>query len=439
MSADVGARDIQVQITKSPLGNFNGTIGMTCVGSPGTLDNYRVDDRVMIMMYASYNIRLGRIDSPALDMPKYIMGTFNSPNLTNVILDTIDTSGVEALRYFGRKVLSGLICHDDGRVEIVGESLVKSMWLPEGDGTYEEAQFDQAQNFHRQIIGMEPVNPAREHFGLYQGKDDDEKSTAVPGKRPVIYRRFVPGDDGLDKWVSTCEGTRQPFMGPNNDSAEVKDSNADVAFYKAIQSHGLRLTTEVGDKGQGFVKIRLDKVLTGEKSVPGDDQAMPAVLGNVFGIEIGEDGSVETRYGGQGLNQGNSYMASTTVDAKGNVSAFGVGKVTVAHSKDDIKKNSICLDPDQGIVLLSDKKLTFNGKQLVTEDLVKWIDQNKSTFCQVTSIGGPAPLHPTTLTAFTTAFKATDQSKSGYLSSGPSTQTLAKKILDSLMSVFSST
>lgn len=435
VAIDDGRRRFDVQITRSEAGNFNGPIPAQAIASPGTMENYRIGDRVVVHMYAAYNLRTEKIDSPILSMPVYVLGTFNMPALVTVVPETADTAGTNGLRYFGRKTRAGLLCHDDGTTEVVTEGLPKSMWCGSGDGVLDQCMIDQAQNFHRQIIGMD-ANVAKEHFGLYEGVDDNERSTQLAGKRPVVYRRFVPKNDGMDGFVSTCEGARAPFIGANNDDISV-DGTSDVVYYKAMQSGLCRVTSEAGESGQGFFKLRVDKVVTGEKQMPMTDKASPAFLGNLFSAMIGDDGSVEIRAAGKGLNAGNSHGFMAKIDKDGNATVYSAGKILLSHSESDVETNSICLDPDEGIVLKSDKKLTFNGEELVTKRLVDFIDANQAALCQVTSIGGPAPLHPKALAEFM-AKKDLPASQGGYTTKGTTAIPLVKKIMDLLLGLFSS-
>lgn len=429
--------DYRVQIVDSNLGSFNGQISCQLLASPATMDNYREKDWVSVMLFGAWDIKQGRIDSVDFTRSSYILGHYKMTTMQTDIAQTIDTDTDAAYKFMGHRNRSGTIVHDDGTVEHVTAGMVKSTMLQDGVGVNQDAMVDSALHFHRVIADMNPGFVAREHFGLFDGVSDTDRVAVVPGKRPIVYRRFVPGNDGLDKFVSTCEGAHAPFVGGNADFVEVKDGKEKVAYSKVVQSGVVRTTTEIGDDGS-FVNFRVDNAIAGERAVSGAEAVTPAMLGNLFSATIGDDGGVEIKAGGLGLNAGNQHKLHLKLDVNtGDLVLYNSGKFVVSHSEADVETNSITLDPAAGIDIKADKGFRVNGKYLVSEEFVKFFEDNQAMLCQVTSIGGPAPMHPMTLAKFMAA-KPKFLETGGFISNGAGLKPVMAKIMDLILGLFRS-
>lgn len=422
-----------VQITTSAMGAFTGEIKCQALSSPGSEENYRVGDRVVVQMSAAFDLKQGCIESISHDMPKFIVGLYRMPSSAPDILHTTDTLPENATKFLGSKRRAGMVVGDDGTVTHTTDGLVRSVMMPGGNGIFEECKRDEAMNFQRVVAGLDPIYPARDHFGMSNGPTDEEQALATPGKTPIVNRRFVPGNDGMTKFVSVSEGSKAPFCGANLSEVDFEDSDEDVANSKCIQSGPVRLTTETGKPGEKFHMIRVDKVVSNEMQVGG--VVTPAVLGNLAHIAIGDDGSFDIRTGGLGTPVANSHTSSVSFDKDGNMVVYSNGKITLSHSESDVGTNSIVIDPDNGIDIKADKGFRVNGKYLVNENFLDFFDANSTNLCLVTAIGGPAPLHPKTMTEFKAKMplKAT-----GFKTDGVGAVPLIKKIIDFISAGFSS-
>jgi xylose isomerase len=90
------------------------------------------------------------------------------------------------------------------------------------------------------------------------------------------------------------------------------------------------------------------------------------------------------------------------------------------------------MDPSKGIDINTCNGFRVNGKTLATEDFIKWFDDNKAALCQVTSIGGPAPIHPTALATFST-MKDGGLTAGGFSTSEKVAKPIVGKIFDLLL------
>lgn len=424
-----------VQITDSALGSFGGHIACQAVASPGTEENYRVNDRVIVSMSAAYDLKQGRIDSVAMDSPKVILGVYRMPAAEASILNTADTSESTGTKYLGKDTRSGMVVDDAGGVALFAEGSVRTGMNPGGKGSLEDSKIDEAQNYHKIIANFEPDYQAREHFGMNTGGSDLEQAAAIPGKTPIVRRRFVPGDDSFTKFVSSTEGAKAPLVGCNSSQDPFTDSDDEVAKNEFVQSGDFRFTVETGKQDQNFHTLRIDKVISAEKEIAG--VLMPAILGNVANIIVGTDGELDMRGGGTGSPAGNMHKYQVQADKDGNVNVFGNGKLILSHSPMDVDTNSITIDPDNGIDIKADKGFRVNGQHLATEAFVDFFKTYQASLCLVTAIGGPAPIHPTALADFNAKSNLFAET-GGFKTNGAGAKPLMKKIIDNVTAFFKS-
>jgi len=389
-------------------------------------ENYRAGDYVIVLLHATYSIVDQTIDSPMIDLPKYIIGKYRMPMISRTRARTSTTAQVDAKRYLHDTVESGMLLHDDGGVEIFAEGPIHVGMYPGGHGTRRNAKVDQAENFHRILAGDGSLHLSREHFGSYLGKDDNDM-VANAGERKTVCRKFVNADSELKRFTSVCEGTFAPFVGANNDTSIVKQGK-ESAYYRIVQNGTIRATVDIGDKGAGFYTVRLDKVITDEKPIPMTGHAMPAILGNLSAIQLGEDGSVEVCGGGSGLPAGNMHGFKLSYKPGSGLTIQCKEAIAFTHGDNDKGINSLVLDPAKGVDIKASAGFRVNGKYMASEALVDWIDKNSATFCLATSPGAPAPIHPKALAELQLT-KLLDCNMGGYKSDGNNTLGVATTMI----------
>jgi hypothetical protein len=237
---------------------------------------------------------------------------------------------------------------------------------------------------------------------MYSGTSAEEESSKTQDTDFYInFRRFVQETRDLENWVSTCEGFFAPWVGPNNNMAEISRSRNPI-FSKIVNQGNSRLTIECGDSEEKFFNVRVDDVKKFEQATASSPGATPASLGNRFNIEIGSNGALKLDAAGAGVSGSNTYGVRISINENGELSIFSKGKMTFSHSEKDLDTNSIVMDPKDGIDINAVNGVRINGQEAVLAKFIEWMDQNKAQLCQVTSIGGPAPIHPTAQPGFAT-------------------------------------
>jgi len=418
----------EVYIYNSPIGEFSGPVYCTLIYPPGFRTNYKKNDRISVLI--PFTFRNGKFDGVSPGSAKYILGKFEDRSIANLRVEHPVTKGDnDSISFVNEKSGAGLVASETGQLSISTGGAVYSIMKAGGYGTEENQHTDYAQNFSRIISYNSPYYLSREHFGMFTGKDQsDQASNISPDQIYINYRRFVTQTQGPDNWVSTCEGAWSPWVGANNGFNEV-NKRSEVLFSKVINHDDTRLTIEAGDPGKEFFKLRVDNIISGERQIQLGPGATPATVGNKFKLTISDDGELDLRAGGDGTPQAPKDALQIKIDKDGNLKIYAKNIITISHSEADESNNSIVLDPKKGIDVTAKKGFRVNEQPVVVKKFIDWMNKNKDKLCQVTSIGGPAPIHPLALPEFSLGVSQ-PESSSGFLSveQGPNSQGL---IIDS--------
>lgn len=387
-----------VHIYSSPVGPFQGEVYASYIYSPGSY-GYQKNDTVRVMVYFMHDNITGEYQDSIPKMPIIIVGKFNEETMNKVDIenDTIPDDRDNNASYLHNVNKSGMVIDKSGGITFGTTTSLKRKMQPGGNGVHKDSDETYAQNFHRQIINFNPNMPAREYFGMYSGEDTLEESVAVsPDDHKIIYRRFVPADKGLEKWTSLCEGSFDPYVGGNNDNKTV-EAKRDTVYSRVSENGKVRVTTEHGEPGDGFYRMRLDKVIKDELS-PGP-VSIPAILGNLFEIAVSDKGAFTLKAGGKGLPLSPPHGLKIEYDGK-DLSISCNGKISFDHGKGTESINSFIMDPIKGIDVIAKNGFRVNEIPVLNQNFLDWFSTHKSALCQVTQVGGPAPLFPAALAEF---------------------------------------
>jgi hypothetical protein len=332
--------------------------------------------------------------SPCSSNTNQILGLYNEKSIVNVKPEhplTGHSSGI--LTFCNKNNSAGFSVEDDGstrHVSGLSHTLLKGF----GYGIEKDIHQVTAQNHFKVIANNPPHYTSKEHFGMFFGSTlEDQSSRTNDTHFPIIFRRFVTQTASDDNWISTCEGSFVPWLGPNNNFNYVEKSK-ETLFAKIINNGTSRITLETGDLDT-FINLRIDDIIENETiQTSGKYGATPALIGNRFSLIINNEGSVDLRTVGKGktLKNKNTHGFHLTIDSDGNLTIHSKGKITFTHGDSDVNNNSITLDPDKGIDVVANKGFRVNGLELVTSKFLDWFDTHKYNMCLVTAIGGPAPL-----------------------------------------------
>lgn len=387
-----------VNIIHSPKGFIN---GIYCPASfaPGLMDSYKLNDVVKILVYFNFNTGTGDYEDVVFNADHTIIGLSKLKKLTDYTIKNPLLDIKNSIKFICEKSNSGSVILEDGTIVTATNGYSYNVKRPEGDGIEENIDRTHAQNHHKILSGFD--NISKEHFGIYTGIDDEDKAfRALPSDKYITYRRFVQQTLELDNWVSTCEGTWSPYIGPNNDSTSIKKSR-DVIFTKIINKDNNRVTIECGEEGEGFFTFRVDKVILNEKYIPSGGSS-PPIAGNVFSCRISEDGESVIEAGNKGLPKGNIGSVKIKISKDGEIEVNAQKKITFTNGDNDKELNSIVLDKAEGIDLKSSKGLKFNGKHLVTSDFIDFMRTHQADLILTVAPGSPAPMGPAAIADFTT-------------------------------------
>ncbi len=387
----------EVQIIKSPIGQMSGPLQCTAIYNPGLNGNYKKHDRVKCLINMIFNNLEGKFTDISGGGNGLILGVFDERSVVNVSIDNpFAIEDPNTIKFVDRTTKAGLYVNDEGKVWLTTPSSMAFLMDPFGHAIQKNSVSLYAQNHHR-IVSHNFPYLSREYFGLFEGNDDeDEVSRSQPEDRYIVYRRFVAQSLDPEDWVSSCEGLWAPWVGPNNDDISISKSR-EVLFTKIVNKGNSRLTIEAGEPGDGFFVLRVDDIIISEKKLPSGG-ATPATLGNRFKIKISDKGTLEIQGSGQGTSPLNKFQLKVT--ESGDVTVQASGLITLSHGDSDTNINSITLDPQAGIDIVAKKGFRVNGLELLTKEFLTWMDTNQAQLCQVTSIGGPAPIHPLALPDF---------------------------------------
>lgn len=407
----------EVQFHKSPIGPIGATL-CTLAFVPGNGDNFKPGEFIKAIIPMQFGGPKNEYIGIAPNGEKTIIGAYTERSIANVKIDNPMTeSSDDSYRFVNKRSGAGVVATDNGQTVIATGGVINNTLKPFGFGTTENLHSTFAQNMHRILSHNSNKSYAREQFGLYAGNDIDEKASMVsPEDFLINYRRFVTRDKTPEKWVSTCEGAYSPYVGPNVEHPEVVVGK-EVLLSKAINNDRSRITIEMGAPGDSFLNIRVDDVLTNEKFCVPAPGATTAIVGNRMRLNVSDKGEIDLRAAGGGLSKGNKSGLHVSVDSSGNLTIHAAGTIKISHGDNASSNNSVTLDPENGIDIKAKNGLKVNGQPVLLKSFMDFFLKNKTQLCQVTSIGGPAPIHPAILPILETDAKKLADSN-GYTSIG---------------------
>lgn len=393
----------EVSIYDSPVGDLNGPIYVKEIFQPGHESNVKIGDRVKVLVTFTF----GGVDNKFMDIypngSNYILGSFKENAISDLSVDNpVSEEDVDRIRFVNKKSGAGVIATDFGNIVMSTGGAIYSAGSPFGFGTNENFWKIMAQNHHRIISHNGPYYLSREHFGMFAGSDIEDKISRTSEDQIFLnYRRFVTQTRSPENWVSTCEGAFSPWLGPNNSSENVSIGR-ETLFTKIVNHGNSRATIEVGEPGSDFINVRIDDIKNSEKNLPIGSGATPAVVGNRFKMTVSDNGELEIRAAGKGIPKSNLNGFHMSVDADGNLKIHSSGNIELSHGDSDGSINSIKMDPNKGIDVTAKNGFRVNGNPVVNKNFLDWMKKYQTQLCLVTSLGGPAPIHPSALPEFTT-------------------------------------
>ena len=364
---DIEASTYPVYIYQSPMGDID---NITCQLSynPGSEENFKENDHVMVLVTFEWDSQDG-YKGVIGNLSPSILGAHSPENITkfNIRNPNADLEGI------GRSFLDpdnkcGMIVEKSGAVHLVTDGLVTESFIPRGNAINENLKRSFAQNFIKIIADEVPFYRSREHFGLYNGENlQDKVSKAVdPANILISYRRFVAQSRDPNKWVSTNEGAYSPWVGDNNDSYKI-EKNREIIYNKIINYNNSRITVHSGEEGPGFLVLRIDKIadppLKGEKIVGDGPAATPVISDNVFYMGISDEGEALIEFAKE-AKPGGKAAATIRVNKAGEI------------------------DIDVGSVL------RINGQPVLLKKFMDFFVSHQFDLVQTAGIGTPAPMSP---------------------------------------------
>jgi len=389
----------EVQIYESPIGEFHNPIYCQLIYTPGDDYNIKQGDYVKVLITFLFGGPHNRYTDTAPGTANFILGTFNESSYTHGRVENPNSEySDDSIRFINKKNGAGVCINDYGHVTIASGGSIFHTLKPFGYGVDQNSERSVAQN-HQRIVGYNPpFYLTRENFGLYSGSDRFDSVGKISEKDFYInYRRFVQETRDVDNWISTCEGFFAPWVGANNNLTSMTRSKNTI-FDKIINQGKSRLTMECGESDNNFVNIRVDDVKINEQAIPSG--STPATLGNRFKVIIGNNGAFDLYASGEGVPRSNFHGFKISINKDGELFIFSKGKITFSHSENDLKTNSIILDPKNGIDLKAVNGVRVNGQEVILKAFIDWMNKNQAQLCQATSMGGPTPIHPLALPDF---------------------------------------
>lgn len=376
---------------------MNGAIACSLIYPPGAKANYVIGDRVKVLVMMMFGGVEMKIQGVMHSAKHYILG-LNDKGLIFPLEEAPSYLRNEKDHSFlNRDNDAGLIATDDGCAIITTRGAIKTIHRPFGNGVYENMKQDMYQNYHRIISHNEPYQ-SREYFGLFKGLDaEDKKSRTDPKRSFLCYKRFITQTMDPSSWVSTCEGSWNPWVGANNDVEEIiKGSN--ILYTKIVHSGATttakRLTIEAGEEGPTFYNFRIDKMLTGEKSIPLGAGASPAVSGNTFKCSISDSGEVDVRAASKGISLANFSGVQIKIDADGNLIINAKGSITISHGDADKSTCGIEFDGKGGINVKALGGFKVNGQPVASATFIDFWLQYAASMYTCATPGSPAVINP---------------------------------------------
>lgn len=418
----VNSSSWEVNIYSSPIGEFNGPIPAGLIYSPGGESNFKKGDYVKVMVTFLFGGPNLEYNSVAPQSEAWILGTFQEKQIIDKEIEP-PVSGVDGNKVGFRHPFSkaGLTVSKSGHVSIStqGEDF---LYLRNGGfGVLKNSLNQRAQNFSR-VISHNKGMVVKDQFIKYDGGDSDEETNnSDPDSRYMLFRRFIPTTQDVNSWISTYEGSPAPLVPANNKFNEINISK-ECVFGRIVQKNDIRATYEAGEPGDHFIRLRVDKVSLDEKSSNSGAGATPAILGNLFKLRVSDEGEAELNVEGSGTPEGNKYSVSIKMGKDG-ITINSKEKITITHGENDTSNNSIVMDPNKGIDITALNGLRVNNQEVVLKSFVDWMTKNQTQLCQVTSVGGPAPISPAALPEFILKEKLFGD-KGGFTSIGTSAPAL---------------
>ena len=382
----------EVHIFDSPMLDFNGSIYCELIYQPGGSTNFFPGDKVKVLIVFQFGGTKMRYEGNSPIDSGYILGLFDESRVLSVVTKHPVSGNEDDYTFVHPKTGAGVVTDSQGSTIISTGGSIRSVFKPFGHGSYENSHKTEAMNHHRVISDNSPFYTSKEHFGIYSGKDSDDKKTKTsPDDIYITYRRFVAQTKDLSKWVSSCEGTWNPWVGPNNNVEEVKNVN-DILFTKIINAGDNRVTIEAGEEGDEFFVLRIDKLMMGERQVPKGGGATPAIGGNMFKLKISDKGAMEIRASGKGIPKTNMTGFTLEISEKGDLNIKASGVITFTHGDTDKDINSIVLDPAKGVDIKAMNGFRVNGKTLINESYLSFMTAHTADWG--ISAVGPVALSP---------------------------------------------
>lgn len=380
---------LEAYLDSTPMGKMAGSRRFNYIFTPG-LHRYRDGDRVAVMLSFMYDTYSKRVVGENAGIGGIVIGRTprTSTRAAKIINDTTSLRYDDDCYSFTHfKNGAGLVTLGDGSIKLGTTSpSLKSEWNIDGKGIYEDSIVDTAKNYHRMIMSDCPIETAREHFGYSGSEGGDSDCT-------YIYRRYVASDKTFEKFTTVCEGAFNPFMGPNNSDDDELDNSRETVYYRVVQNGKIRATIDIGDTDD-FFNIRIDKIILDEMAPTG--KALPSVMGNLAQFKIDKDGNFSLLAGAKGTPM--VAMHDFVLKFKdGDTELHSKGKITLAHGKGSDAMNSIVMDPKAGIDVTAFNGFRVNGKAVVTEDYLAWMQKNVANF-GLGNMGAPVPIFPAALT-----------------------------------------
>ena len=386
----------EVSIYNSPIGN-DLTLAATAIYQPGLDVNYKQGDYVSVMvMFTTMN---GKFIDIHPGERAHIIGLHNERAAVKVdVSNPLTKSDVDKIRFVNKNSGAGITASDSGETRIASGPIYKTI-KAFGFGTEEHADHTHAQNHHRVIANAgAPYYLSREYFGMYTGKDENEQATKTsPDDFYICYKRFVTQTMSPDNWVSTCEGSWNPWVGANNNAPGVS-KRKEILLSKIINHGSSRVTIEAGEPGDSFINIRVDDVKVSEKFVPVGPGAVTGLMGSRFSLKISDQGAVDMKAAGKGIPASASAGFNLSITPDGEVKFLGAKKITFSHGDSDTAINSIVMDPGAGIDITAKNGFRVNGLEVVNKNFLNWLVQNAPNLCGPIAIGPVAPMFPAALT-----------------------------------------
>ena len=413
-----GSPTYDVAIDRTPLGEFNGPIRATPIFQQGMRNEYKVGDRVKVLAIFHFDVNSNKFDSFAQTYQTHILGLYEPEALIDVnIQNPLSEKTDDRIVIRNEKSNAGITLSDNYEITETPGGAVSQTMKAFGLGVFKNCHYIRAQNYHRIISHNDPSYPSREHFGMFGGESLEDEATRVSEKDYYInYRRFVQQTRDPLRWVSTCEGAYAPWLGANNNS-EKMSIGKEVLFTRIVNYDSSRITCEMGAPGEDFVTLRVDDVVAGELMIPTDSGASPGLIGNRFKVSISDKGAVEIYSSGKGIPAANFAGFKMKVSEEGELEILAAKKITISHGDADESLNSIVLDPSDGIKLTSMKGVTVNGKKLVNENFLSWMNQNSAAFTANAVVGVPGAINPIALPMFLLGLTMPD-SLNGFYTAG---------------------